>query len=132
MKVLTIRQPWASLIMAGLKEYEFRSWKTNYKGEVLIHAGKTIDKEAEKRLKKYLPNVLPTGKILGKVELIDCIKVTPQFLVELRKINPDIYAKSVFKEEYAWNVKALEKFDAPIETKGKLGLCNYIYEEKGI
>ena len=27
MKVLTIRQPWASLIMAGLKEYEFRSWK---------------------------------------------------------------------------------------------------------
>lgn len=34
MKVLTIRQPWASLIMAGLKEYEFRSWKTNYRGEL--------------------------------------------------------------------------------------------------
>lgn len=132
MKVLTIRQPWASLIMAGLKEYEFRSWKTNYRGELLIHAGKTIDKEAEKRLKKYLPDVLPTEQILGKVELIDCIKVTPQFLGGLRKINPDIYAKSVFKEEYAWNIKVLEKFDEPIETKGKLGLWNYIDEEKEI
>ena len=132
MKVLTIRQPWASLIMAGLKEYEFRSWKTNHRGELLIHAGKTIDKEAEKRLKKYLPDVLPTEQILGKVELIDCIKVTPQFLGGLRKINPDIYAKSVFKEEYAWNIKVLEKFDEPIETKGKLGLWNYIDEEKEI
>ena len=132
MKVLTIRQPWASLIMAGLKEYEFRSWKTNYRGELLIHAGKTIDKEAEKRLKKYLPAVLPTEQILGKVELIDCIKVTPQFLGGLRKINPDIYAKSTFKEGYAWSVKVLEKFDEPIETKGKLGLWNYIDEEKEI
>lgn len=127
MKVLTIRQPWATLIMAGLKEYEFRSWKTNYRGEVLIHAGKTIDREAEKRLKKYLQDKLPTGKILGKVNLMDCIKVTPQFLSELRKVNPDIYAKSVFKEEYAWNVKVLEKFDELTETKGKLGLWNYDY-----
>ena len=132
MKVLTIRQPWASLIMAGLKEYEFRSWKTNYRGELLIHAGKTIDKEAEKRLEKYLPDVLPTEQILGKVELIDCIKVTPQFLGGLRKINPDIYAKSVFKEEYAWNVKVLEKIDKPIDTKGKLGLWNYSDKEKRI
>lgn len=132
MKVLTIRQPWASLIMAGLKEYEFRSWKTNYRGEVLIHAGKTIDREAEKRLKKYLPDKLPTGKILGKVNLMDCIKVTPQFLSELRKVNPDIYAKSVFKEEYAWNVKVLEKFDKPIAIKGKLGLWNYSDKEKRI
>lgn len=132
MKVLTIRQPWASLIMAGLKEYEFRSWKTNYRGEILIHAGKTIDREAGKRLKKYLPDKLPTGKILGKVELMNCSKVTPQFLRELRKINPDIYEKTVFKEEYAWNVTVLEKFDKPIDTKGKLGLWNYSDKDKRI
>ena len=29
MKVLTLKQPWASLIVEGYKEYEFRSWKTN-------------------------------------------------------------------------------------------------------
>ena len=38
----------------------------------------------------------------------------------------------MFKEEYAWNIKVLEKFDEPIETKGKLGLWNYIDEEKEI
>lgn len=32
MKVLTIKQPWATLIALGYKKYEFRSWKTNYVG----------------------------------------------------------------------------------------------------
>ena len=45
MKVLTIKQPWASLIMLGYKRFEFRSWKTNYRGKLLIHAGQGIDKE---------------------------------------------------------------------------------------
>jgi hypothetical protein len=39
MKVLTLKQPWATLVANGLKEYEFRSWKTNYRGKLLIHAG---------------------------------------------------------------------------------------------
>ena len=49
MKVLTIKQPWATLIMQGNKRFEFRSWQTKYRGELLIHAGKGIDKEAVKR-----------------------------------------------------------------------------------
>lgn len=40
MKVLTIKQPFATLIAEELKEYEFRTWKTKYRGEILIHAGK--------------------------------------------------------------------------------------------
>ena len=51
MKVLTIKQPWATLIMQGDKRFEFRSWQTKYRGDLLIHAGKGIDKEAMKRLK---------------------------------------------------------------------------------
>ena len=43
MKTLTINQPFATLIVEGLKEYEFRTWKTNYRGEILIHAGKGVD-----------------------------------------------------------------------------------------
>ena len=37
MKVLTIKQPWATLIVEGYKEYEFRTWNTKYRGELLIH-----------------------------------------------------------------------------------------------
>ena len=37
MKALTIIQPWATLIASGHKVNETRSWKTNYRGEILIH-----------------------------------------------------------------------------------------------
>ena len=45
MKVLTIKQPWETLIMQRDKRFEFRSWQTKYRGDLLIHAGKGIDKE---------------------------------------------------------------------------------------
>ena len=50
MKVLTLKQPWATLVAEGIKKYEFRSWKTKYRGKILIHAGSGIDK---KELDKY-------------------------------------------------------------------------------
>ena len=125
MKALTIKQPWATLIMQGNKRFEFRSWQTNYRGELLIHAGKGIDKEAIKRLEKYLPKELPLGKILGKVTLVNCIKMSPEFKEELLKENKDIYAKSSFKENYGWQLENVEVFDKPIETKGHLSLWEY-------
>ena len=45
MKALTIKQPFATLIAKGDKHYEFRSWKTNYRGEILIHAGKSVEEK---------------------------------------------------------------------------------------
>lgn len=39
MKALTVRQPWASLIAAGVKTIETRSWSTRYRGPLAIHAG---------------------------------------------------------------------------------------------
>ena len=125
MKVLTIKQPWATLIMQGDKKYEFRSWQTKYRGELLIHAGKSFDKEAIKRLEKYLPENLPLGKILGKVRLIDCIKMSPEFKEMLLKENTEIYTKSSFQENYGWQVTDIEVFKEPIEVKGRLSLWEY-------
>ena len=124
MKVLTIKQPWATLIMQKNKRFEFRSWKTNYRGKLLIHAGKGVDKQAVKRLKKYLPDDLPSGKILGKVEIIDCIKCDENFKKMCQKENADIYAPTMFEENFAWQIDNVEVFDNQIETKGKLGLWN--------
>ena len=124
MKVLTIKQPWASLIMLGLKKYEFRSWKTEYRGELLIHAGKGIDKDGMERLKKYIPEDIPYEGIIGKVRLIDCIKTSPEFYDKVQKENKDIYAKSVFNQDYAWQMEVIEVYDNPIK-KGKLRLWNY-------
>ena len=125
MKALTIKQPWATLIMQGDKRFEFRSWQTKYRGELLIHAGKSIDREAMKRLAKYLPKKLPLGKILGKVILVDCIKMSPEFKEKLLNENSEIYAKSSFKENYGWQLENVETFDEPIEVKGHLSLWEY-------
>lgn len=126
MKVLTIRQPWATLIMQGVKRYEFRSWNTKFRGKFLIHAGKGIDKEAVVRLKKYLPNEpLPLGKILGKAELTDCIAMNDEFARQLAAENNDIYTTHSFSRNYAFKLENIEKFDEPIEAKGQLGFWNY-------
>lgn len=45
MKAITIKQPWASLIVVGIKDVENRTWKTNFRGRVLIHASAKADKE---------------------------------------------------------------------------------------
>ena len=125
MKVLTIKQPWATLIMQKDKRFEFRSWQSKYRGELLIHAGKGVDKEAMKRLKKYISDDLPRGKILGKVNLVDCVKVSPEFKEKLLKENSEIYADSSFKENYGWQLEVVEVFDKPIEAKGSLSLWEY-------
>ena len=74
MKVLTIKQPFATLIAEGLKEYEFRTWKTKYRGEFLIHAGKSIDEKAMKKFEQYNLEY-PIGCIIAKATLTDCIKI---------------------------------------------------------
>lgn len=130
MKVLTIKQPWATLIMQGDKRFEFRSWQTKYRGDLLIHAGKGTDKEAMKRLAKYLPDEIPLGKILGKVTLVDCIRMCPEFKEMLLKENSDIYTKSSFSENFGWQVENAKVFDEVIEAKGHLSLWEYDIDDK--
>ena len=45
MRKLTIRQPWASLIICGEKDVENRTWTTRYRGELAIHAGHRFDQD---------------------------------------------------------------------------------------
>lgn len=125
MKVLTIKQPWATLIMQGIKRFEFRSWKTNYRGDILIHAGKVIDKEAVERLARYLPDDLPLGKILGKATITDCVPMSEEFAQMLEEENNEIYTTHSFSRNYGFKLENIEAFDEPIEIKGQLGLWNY-------
>lgn len=125
MKVITIKQPWATLIVEGYKRFEFRSWKTNYRGDILIHAGKGIDKEAMERLKKYLPDEIPIGKIIGKATLTDCVPMSKDFADMLSKENNDIYTTHSFSRNYGFKLENVEKLDNPIEIRGQLGLWNY-------
>ena len=124
MKALTIKQPWAQLIIEGYKKYEFRSWKTKYRGKILIHAGMSLERDMASRFKDY--NLTYTkGAIIGEATLEDCILVDKEFNDELRKINPLVYGRSNHVETYAWKLTNIIKYDKPIEIKGQLGLWNY-------
>lgn len=123
MKVLTIKEPWASLIINGYKKYEFRSWKTNYRGKILIHAGKSIDKDMLFIANKYNIKINP-GKILGEVEITDCMKVDEDFNKKIKQENTLVY-HSNYADKYAWKIENIKKYDTLVEVKGKLGLWNY-------
>ena len=123
MKVITIKQPFASLIAAGVKEYEFRTWKTKYRGEIFIHAGKGIDKKAMKKFEEYGLEY-PSGCIIAKANLSDCIKVDDEFRKVLFEKNPKVYniiIKHVEWEGYGFKLDNIEKIE-PIPAKGKLSI----------
>ena len=124
MKALTIKQPWAQLIIDGYKKYEFRSWKTKYRGKILIHAGMSLERDMVSRFKDYnLEYVM--GAIIGEATLEDCILVDEKFNKELREIDPIVYGRSNHIETYAWKLSNVIKYEEPILIKGKLGLWNY-------
>ena len=124
MKALTIKQPWAELIVEGYKKYEFRSWKTKYRGKILIHAGMSLEKEMASLLKDYKLNY-KMGAIIGEATLEDCILVDDKFDDILRKDNKIVYGRSSHVGKYAWKLSNIKKYKEPIEIKGKLGLWNY-------
>jgi len=68
MKALSLKQPWAELVLQGKKTIELRKWNTNFRGEFFIHASGNIDKE---QMKKYNLNNLPRQAIVGKATLAD-------------------------------------------------------------
>ena len=129
MKVITIKQPFASLIAEGIKEYEFRTWKTKYRGEILIHAGKSINKEAMKKFEKYNLDY-PTGCIIAKANLTDCIKIDKESREMLKEKSPLVYSrviKDIEWDGYGFKIENVEKIE-PISLNGKLSLWDYDYK----
>lgn len=123
MKVITLKQPWATLVAEGLKKYEFRSWKFNYRGEILIHAGKGVDKEAMKKF-EHLNLNYQQSKIIAKVKIIDCIKLTDEINEKIIKENELIYGHKYDRTGYAWKLEMIEKINADKELSGKQGIWN--------
>lgn len=76
--ILSIRQPWAWLIVNGYKDIENRTWSTQFRGKFLIHAGKKWDESITLADIKAIygievPLQLETGGIIGMAEITDCI-----------------------------------------------------------
>ena len=126
MKVLSIKEPFATLIKDKVKIYETRSWKTNYRGELYIHASLSLSKSENVELaNKYLKSNINPGYILCKCELTDCILMTKEFIDYIHKETKEEDYGRYEEGRYAWKLKVIEVLDKPIKAKGKLGIWNY-------
>ena len=121
MKVLTIKNPWATLIINNIKHYEFRTWKTNYRGKFLIHTSIKSDKDNCQRFRNYDLDYID-GAIIGEAEIVDCLFVTDDFKNSLLEENYEVYKTS---SGYAFVLINIKKYDKPIYCKGKLGFWEY-------
>lgn len=130
MKVLTIKQPFATLIAEGIKQYEFRTWRAKYRGQLLIHAGKGIDKKAMEKYKKYNLEY-PSSCIIAKVTFTDCIKIDEEAREMLKETNDFVYSSIIKHTEwngYGFKLENIKKIE-PIKVNGKLSLWDYDYKE---
>ena len=133
MKVLSIKEPYASLIKDGIKKIETRSWKTKYRGKIYIHASiskLSKDKKENKALMNLVDiNNLNYGYIICSANLIDCIEMTEEFINEVKK-NSNEYTTGIYQVgRYAWILEDIKILKEKIPAKGKLGIWNYESED---
>ena len=84
MRAISIRQPWAWLIVNGHKPVENRTWPTKHRGDTLIHAGLEFDAEGLQwvlhtfpGLREQLPQQFELGGIVGRAQLVQCTQQHP-------------------------------------------------------
>ena len=107
MKVLSIKEPFATLIKDGVKIYETRSWKTNYRGELYIHASLAISKSdnaSSGRASKHLKSEIKPGYILCRCNLVDCIPMTEDFINMVDRLSqPNKLEKEIIHNKNSIN-----------------------------
>lgn len=114
---ISVRQPWASLIVCGLKNVELRTWATDYKGVLYIHAAKKMDEHA---LRRFMIEAPPRGCLIGTVELVEVEKLTVSRWHELaaQHLDNGPYASGM----YAWHLAKPRQMAEAIPYSGVRGL----------
>lgn len=118
---LSVRQPWASLIIWGLKTVEIRTWSTKYRGPLFIHAAKRADDAGMRRF--YLDEP-PCGCLIGMVDLVGVDKVTPTAWKELAGSHLQI--EPFVRGLYAWHLENARPLPVPIPYRGDRGLFDIV------
>jgi hypothetical protein len=141
MQGLTLSQPWATLVAIGAKKIETRSWPTNYRGEVAIHAG--LNEEPDQAIIARHPAFLdklrsagytinlsspfaawdvPRGVILAVCRIEECVRVEA---LETRPITAYEYAFGDYRPgRWAWRLADVRPLPKPVKCRGAQRLWN--------
>lgn len=114
MKALSLKQPYAELILQGKKKIELRKWNTKFRGEFLIHAAKVPDAEA---MKKFGFKELQSGGIVGKANLTEVKHYENE---EDHKTDKNLHLADFFYGNYGFILKDVQRLPF-VSCKGNLG-----------
>ena len=117
---LSIRQPWASYVIAGLKSLELRDWSTSYRGWLWIHAGRTLDVEALATA-GIASRDFRTGGLLGIARLVACAPIASA--AQWQALRNEHRSPGTFtRGTYAWTFEDTVALDEKIDALGALRL----------
>lgn len=130
MKALSLLQPWATLVVRGVKRYETRSWRTSYRGPLVIQASSRFPEELRalcerqpfRRLLREAGSAswfdLPLGALLGTVDVRDCLPVEQLAAIDGAQRSLGDYREG----RWAWLLDDAQPFPEPIPWRGKRGI----------
>lgn len=132
MKALSLTQPWASLVVCGLKHIETRSWSTEYRGPLLIHASSKFPKEAKALCDAwpfsralysvgYTVDTLPTGALLGTVDVRACVRAD---IALTGPVEPEQSFGDFSEGRWAWVLDNAYVWAKPVPFKGMQRIFN--------
>lgn len=151
MKAISLWQPWASAVARGAKRIETRSWATNYRGRIAIHASKRYIKTELLNLLSHwhwcgalnismglggdvlMDGDLPLGALIATADLVDCRPVSELTILEVfeRRRSPDcgsdLYAWTEWDlgdyalGRFAWMLDNIRLLPEPIPYRGAQG-----------
>jgi activating signal cointegrator 1 len=144
MKIISLLQPFAQLLVQGFKQVETRSWSTKYRGPVFIHASGELNKKmknfggissydiavSNEHFRKYIPNPnkMVFGRIIGMVSIDEVFKVgmIPPPDPFISKLTLEELAFGNYElGRYMWFCSNAREFKRPILVKGTQGLRDY-------
>ena len=146
MKTISLWQPWASAIAAGVKMVETRSWGTSYRGPLAIHAAKRWTAAEERFWIEHVyaldgsdtesafanigivtSNQLPLGMIVATCELYDCVSTNldPENGLP-HECAPDEYEWGDFSlNRFAWFLRNVKPLKTPVPYTGRQGFFDW-------
>ncbi|XP_072985551.1 uncharacterized protein [Typha latifolia] len=139
---LTMHQPWASLLVYGIKRIEGRSWPSPITGRLWIHAASKVpDPETIKAMEDFyreiyavngitdikFPEHYPVSRLLGCIEVVGCVKCKE--LVSWEAVPESVRLEGL--TDFCWLCENPQRLLVPFEMRGYQGvynLANKIYE----
>lgn len=131
LKALSLWQPWGSLWLSPNKRHETRHWSTRHRGRLLVHAAKRIEKDVDSELDDLLSSEfgnhwgleLPTGAIIGMVDLVDVIPTERLYDSGTRAITDegrtDLVCGDFSEQRFGWRRGSYWRFPEPIPYRGR-------------